>query len=222
MCIQSIAGVMIQSFMVGIVFAKMSRPKQRTQTLLFSRNAVICQRDGELCFMFRVADMRKSHIIGATVRAQVIRSITTKEGEILTLNQKELTVGTDDNNNGNIFFIWPMTIIHKINAESPFYDMSAEDMLTERFEVVVILEGTIESTGQTTQARSSYLPHEILWGHRFEPMVDYSKERQGYEVDHSLFNSTTQVDTPLCSGRELTDFYKVQDDSRYSTGLFPL
>ncbi|XP_074096863.1 G protein-activated inward rectifier potassium channel 3 isoform X2 [Cotesia typhae] len=217
MCIQSIAGVMIQSFMVGIVFAKMSRPKQRTQTLLFSRNAVICQRDGELCFMFRVADMRKSHIIGATVRAQVIRSITTKEGEILTLNQKQLTVGTDDNNNGNIFFIWPMTIIHKINAESPFYDMSAEDMLTERFEVVVILEGTIESTGQTTQARSSYLPHEILWGHRFEPMVDYSKERQGYEVDHSLFNSTTQVDTPLCSGRELTDFYKVQDDSRYST-----
>ncbi|XP_053592914.1 G protein-activated inward rectifier potassium channel 3 isoform X1 [Microplitis demolitor] len=216
MCIQSIAGVMIQSFMVGIVFAKMSRPKQRTQTLLFSRNAVICQRDGELCFMFRVADMRKSHIIGATVRAQVIRSTTTKEGETLTLNQEELNVGTDGKNS-NIFFIWPMTIIHQINAESPFYDMSAEDMLTERFEVVVILEGTIESTGQTTQARSSYLPHEILWGHRFEPMVDYSKERQGYEVDHSLFNSTTQVDTPLCSGRELTDFYKIQDDSRYST-----
>ncbi|XP_053982079.1 uncharacterized protein LOC128878155 isoform X1 [Hylaeus volcanicus] len=219
MCIQSIAGVMIQAFMVGIVFAKMSRPKQRTQTLLFSRNAVICQRDGELCFMFRVGDMRKkSHIIGAAVRAQLIRSRTTKEGEILSQNQQELAVGTDGQN-GNLFFIWPTMIVHKINAESPFYNMSAEDMLLDRFEVVAILEGTIESTGQTTQARSSYLPQEILWGHRFEPMVTYSKERQSYEVDYSLFNSTTQVDTPLCSGRELAEFYKVQEDLRHGNGV---
>ncbi|KAI4482716.1 hypothetical protein M0804_008569 [Polistes exclamans] len=218
MCVQSVAGVMIQAFMVGIVFAKMSRPKQRTQTLLFSKNAVICQRDGELCLMFRVGDMRKSHIIGAAIRAQMIRSRTTKEGEILSQNQHELAVGTDGQN-GNLFFIWPTTIVHKINAESPFYNLSAEDILTDRFEVVVILEGTIESTGQTTQARSSYLPQEILWGHRFEPMVMYSKERQGYEVDYSLFDSTTQVDTPLCSGRELAEFYRVQDEIRLGNSV---
>ncbi|KAM0730944.1 Inward rectifier potassium channel 4 [Formica fusca] len=218
MCIQSISGVMIQAFMVGIVFAKMTRPKQRTQTLLFSRNAVICQRDGELCLMFRVGDMRKSHIIGASVRAQVIRSKTTKEGEVLSQHQQELMVGTDGEN-GDLFFIWPTIIIHRINESSPFYNMSAEDMLIERFEVVLILEGTIESTGQTTQARSSYLPQEILWGHRFDPMVSYSKERQGYEVDYSLFNSTTQVDTPLCSGRELAEFYRVQDDLRHGTDV---
>ena len=64
---------MIQAFMVGIVFVKLSRPIKRTHTLLFSRNAVICQRDGVLCLMFRVGDMRKSHIIEAHVRAQLIR-----------------------------------------------------------------------------------------------------------------------------------------------------
>ncbi|XP_011341257.1 uncharacterized protein LOC105281618 isoform X2 [Ooceraea biroi] len=218
MCIQSISGVIIQAFMVGIVFAKMTRPKQRTQTLLFSRNAVICQRDGELCLMFRVGDMRKSHIIGASVRAQLIRNRTTKEGEILSHHQQELVVGTDGEN-GDLFFIWPTIIIHVINDSSPFYNMSAEDMLTERFEIVLILEGTVESTGQTTQARSSYLSQEILWGHRFDSMVSYSKERQGYEVDYSLFNSTTQVDTPLCSGRELAEFYRVQDDLRHPTGV---
>lgn len=66
-------GVFIQAFMVGIVFAKLSRPKKRAQTLLFSRNAVICHRDGVPCLMFRVGDMRKSHIIEAHVRAQIIR-----------------------------------------------------------------------------------------------------------------------------------------------------
>lgn len=73
MCIQCIMGVFIQAFMVGIVFAKLSRPKKRAQTLLYSRNAVICHRDGVPCLMFRVGDMRKSHIIEAHVRAQIIR-----------------------------------------------------------------------------------------------------------------------------------------------------
>lgn len=84
MCLQSIVGVMIQAFMVGVVFAKLSRPKKRTQTLLFSRNAVICQRDGILCLMFRVGDMRKSHIIEAHVRAQLIK----KKVSVYTINIK--------------------------------------------------------------------------------------------------------------------------------------
>ncbi|KAL0893159.1 hypothetical protein ABMA27_014788 [Loxostege sticticalis] len=213
MCLQSIVGVMIQAFMVGIVFAKMTRPKHRTQTLLFSKFAVICQRDGELCLMFRVGDLRKSHIIGASVRAQLIRSRTTKEGEMLSHYQTELELNADGCDS-NLFFIWPITMVHKINAESPFYGVSAADILQERFEIVVILEGTIESTGQTTQARSSYTTSEIMWGHRFVPLVSYNRERQGYEVDYSKFDETTQVDTPLCSAKELDEFYGSQADRR--------
>lgn len=40
----------------------------------------------------------------------------------------------------------------------------------------------IESTGMTTQARSSFLPSEILWGHRFETMVSFRKDTGEYEV----------------------------------------
>ncbi|XP_035433085.1 G protein-activated inward rectifier potassium channel 3 isoform X3 [Spodoptera frugiperda] len=213
MCLQSIVGVMIQAFMVGIVFAKMTRPKHRTQTLLFSKYAVVCQRDGELCLMFRVGDLRKSHIIGASVRAQLIRSRTTKEGEVLSHYQTELELNADGCDS-NLFFIWPITMVHKINADSPFYGVSAADVLQERFEIVVILEGTIESTGQTTQARSSYTTSEIMWGHRFVPLVTYNRERQGYEVDYSKFEETMQVDTPLCSAKELDEFYGSQGDRR--------
>ncbi|XP_054283845.1 G protein-activated inward rectifier potassium channel 3-like isoform X1 [Macrosteles quadrilineatus] len=206
MCMQSIWGMMIQAFMVGIIFAKMARPKQRTQTLLFSRNAVVCQRDGQLCLMFRVGDMReRSHLIAASVRAQIIRPRATKEGEYLSPFLCELDVQVDDYNS-NIFLIWPKVVVHKIDASSPLYHLSAADIIHDRFEIVVILEGTTESTGQTTQARSSYLPHEILWGHRFEPIVSYSKEKLSYIVDYSLFHNTYQVDTPLCSAQELQTF----------------
>ncbi|XP_034247442.1 G protein-activated inward rectifier potassium channel 3-like isoform X2 [Thrips palmi] len=207
MCLQSIVGVMIQAFMTGIVFAKLSRPKKRTQTLLFSRQAVICVRDGELCLMFRVGDMRKSHIVGASIRAQLIRTKTTQEGETLAPFQHELTLSADDCGS-DLFFIWPTVVVHKIDSASPLWNMSAVDMMHEKFEIVVILEGTIETTSQTTQARSSYLPVEILWGHRFTPMVTYCRERHGYQVDYSLFHCTTAVDTPLCSAKDLAAFHR--------------
>ena len=52
-CFQSIVGVMIQACMVGIIFSKLARPKKRASTLMFSRNAVVCQRDGTNCLLFR-------------------------------------------------------------------------------------------------------------------------------------------------------------------------
>ncbi|XP_066587883.1 inward rectifier potassium channel irk-1-like isoform X2 [Prorops nasuta] len=222
MCIQSMTGVILQAFMVGIVFAKLSRPKKRTQTLLFSRNAVICQRDGQPCLMFRVGDMRKSHIIEAHVRAQMIKRKVTQEGELLPFFQTELKVGGDGEED-KIFFIWPTTIVHKINQDSPLYHISASDMLRERFEIVVILEGVIESTGMTTQARSSYLPSEILWGHRFEHIITFRKETGEYEVNYTLFNNTYEVDTPLCSAADLDHFKSMHraKGERMSSSGFP-
>lgn len=63
----------------------------------------------------------------------------------------------------------------------------------------------IESTGMTTQARSSYLPSEILWGHRFQSLISFKKDSGEYEVDYAIFNNTVEVDTPLCSAKELDE-----------------
>lgn len=138
MCLQCIVGVFIQAFMVGIVFAKLARPIKRAQTLLFSRNAVICHRDGVPCLMFRVGDMRKSHIIEAHVRAQIIRKKVTQEGEVLPFFQQELSIGADGGQD-RLMFIWPTTMLHKIDRHSPLYALSAQDMLRERFEIVCML-----------------------------------------------------------------------------------
>lgn len=62
--------------------------------------------------------------------------------------------------------------------------MSAQDILSDTYELVVALEGTIESTGQSIQARTSFVPTEILWGHRFEQMVMYQKDTGEFLVDY--------------------------------------
>jgi potassium inwardly-rectifying channel subfamily J, other len=98
----------------------------------------------------------------------------TKEGELLPFYQQEMEVGADGSDD-RLMFIWPTLIVHKIDEDSPLYDVSAQDMLRDKFEIVAMLEGVVESTGMTTQARSSYLPSEILWGHRFESTVSFNQ-----------------------------------------------
>jgi len=58
-------------------------------------------------------------------------------------------------------------------------------------QIVVILEGMVEATGMTTQARASYLPSEVLWGHRFQNMISLSK-RNGYKVNFQRFNKVSR------------------------------
>lgn len=44
-----------------------------------------------------------------------------------------------DGEQDKILFIWPTTIVHKIEKGSPLYHMSATDLLRERFEIIVVL-----------------------------------------------------------------------------------
>lgn len=121
---------------------------------MFSRNAVVCLRDNKLCMMFRLGDVRnRSHIIGPSISAIVISRKTTTEGEVIPYYQTQIDCKFDSSGD-NIFLIWPATLVHVIDENSPFYTMNADEMCREKFEVVVILEGTVESTGQSVQARS--------------------------------------------------------------------
>uniref|UniRef100_A0A672IXW6 ATP-sensitive inward rectifier potassium channel 14 n=1 Tax=Salarias fasciatus TaxID=181472 RepID=A0A672IXW6_SALFA len=198
--IQSIVGCIIDSFMIGTIMAKMARPKKRNQTLMFSKNAVISLRDGKLCLMWRVGNLRRSHIVEAHVRAQLIRSYVTAEGEFIPLEQMDLNVGYDEGTD-RLFLVSPLVIVHEIDKDSPLYTISRADLEADDFEIVVILEGMVEATAMTTQFRSSYLSREIFWGHRFEPVIYEDRDR--YKVDYARFHKTYEVpSTPHLSAKE--------------------
>ena len=48
--------------MAGIVFAKFTKPANRAETLLFSKNALISMRNGSFYLMCRIADLRYKYI----------------------------------------------------------------------------------------------------------------------------------------------------------------
>ncbi|XP_034367695.1 ATP-sensitive inward rectifier potassium channel 8 [Arvicanthis niloticus] len=200
--LQNIVGLIINAVMLGCIFMKTAQAHRRAETLIFSRHAVIAVRNGKLCFMFRVGDLRKSMIISASVRIQVVKKTTTPEGEVVPIHQQDIPVDNPLESN-NIFLVAPLIICHVIDKRSPLYDISATDLANQDLEVIVILEGVVETTGITTQARTSYIAEEIQWGHRFVSIV--TEEEGVYSVDYSKFGNTVRVAAPRCSARELDE-----------------
>lgn len=60
--IQSIWAAILNAITLGIIFARISQPKQRARTIFISDSAVVARRDGMLKFMFRVADIRTTQV----------------------------------------------------------------------------------------------------------------------------------------------------------------
>lgn len=144
--VQSITGSIIDAVMVGCMFVKISRPQQRAQTLIFSKHCVICERDEKLCLLFRIGDLRESHMVDAKIRAKLIKSRQTKEGEFIPLEQTEINLGYDTGGD-RLLLVEPQTIAHIINDSSPFWEVGAKRLKRETLEIIVILEGIVEASG---------------------------------------------------------------------------
>ena len=191
--IQCIIGLLISSTMLGLIFAKVSRPHKRTSTVMFSRHAVVGPRNGKLFLMFRVADLRRRQLIESHIRVFLVRRHVTKEGERIDCYRQPLEVGYDEDDEGEkIFLFTPAIVHHEINENSPFFEYSPDDLLVAEFEIVVILEGIVESTGMTTQARTSYLSDEIHWGHLFKDVMSGVSNGR-YNIDISLLHETYAI-----------------------------
>lgn len=146
---------------------------------------------------FSIGNLRNSLFVKCICKVKFIKSKQTVEGEFLPLDQKDMDVGSTTNSD-KLFLVTPMILKHDINEKSPFWNFSATDLLNEQFEIIVLLEGTVESTGQSSQARTSYLNTEILWGHRFNPLLSLGAETREFSTDYSLFEKTYEVSMPSC------------------------
>ena len=201
--IQSVVGLLIDSFLLGLVFAKLSRPRNRRKTILFSNNAVIhsevvkvlSRENGKeqvvekemKVLEFRIADVRRSQVVEAHVRLQLYwyRELS---GGRCDLQQYDLDVGYDTGRD-RVFLLTPVSVYHHITEDSPLYGLTREVLASSQLELVVVLEGIVEATGLTAQILWSYTRDEILLDHRFEPISYYNKESDVWEVDFSKLSS---------------------------------
>ncbi|XP_060558867.1 G protein-activated inward rectifier potassium channel 4-like [Ruditapes philippinarum] len=198
-------GILIDNLLLGFMFVKFAQPKKRQKTILFSKNACITHSDGDLAIQIRVGDLRKSHLLAAQVHGVLVRRHVTDEGVLHPLYMSKVEFKADAMED-TLVLMWPMVLTHKITEDSPFYDIKPADLTNEKYELIVFIEGTIETTGEFCQVRTSYTPREFLWGHRFDRIEEFDSGNGRWEIDFAAFNDVVYTNNIRHSARELCSF----------------
>lgn len=196
-------------FVTGAFLAKLARPKKRAETIKFSQSAVICRRQGKLCLMVRVANMRKSLLIQCQLTGKLFHSNVTEEGEKTQVHQSSVDFNMDSSGDCP-FLILPLTFYHVLDEHSPLAGLTAENLQTREFELLVTLNATMESTAATCQSRTSYVPQEILWGYEFKPVL-FSTTGGRYVADFNFFDKV-QVSNEGLFHTDTQEKLKLEED----------
>ncbi|CAB3225693.1 unnamed protein product [Arctia plantaginis] len=195
---QLILGTGLSGVLTCVVYAKLTRPEKLSRDGVgFSKKAVISMRDGQLCLMMRAWDLNYDHIISSEFTAHFINTYRTKEGEVIRYYARSLALQQRQ------FLLWPVTLVHVIDASSPLYGYTPELIAGNSYEITVSLKGASASMGTFTQSQTSYVPREVVWGYRFPPVVKYDFRKQKYVIDDKKLDLVEPVDTPFCCAKDL-------------------
>jgi hypothetical protein len=215
---QSFVGLLIDLAIVGMLFQRLSRSFARASTLVFSDKLLLRRRENHVELALRIAEMQARPLLQVVMQAYVVlhrRDVqnapaidddTEAHCEDVIVRALHLQ-GLDDNNNALLCAI-PMTITHTIDRESPLspcnryaMNMTHDSTLSETItnlrsmpylEVIVMVSGTEESTGNAVEGRQSYIIQEIVSGHEFGRCVTVNQEGV-HCVDFDHFNDIFAV-----------------------------
>ena len=192
---QFIVGLAVQCISAGLVVAKLQMGSRSPKAILFSSKACIGKCNDKVCLLVRVGNSGRSELVGARGFGVVIERQKTKTGEEkLTETYFEFV---SENGSDNINLLWP-AVIHWDIAEDP--ETFIAKLRKPTTELIVTIEGTMISTGQTLQLRTSYIAPEIEVGKQFldisPRLVLNDGGRRGFyhEVDYSEFDATQADD----------------------------
>jgi len=156
-------GILFFALVTGITFARFSRPTAR---VLFSKVAVVHEIDGTPTLMFRTANLRHNLVFEARASVSVLSDETV--GGTLLRRFKDLKLVRDS----NPVFTLTWTIMHPIDQLSPIAHWSADKPVADDAEIIVVVSGIDDRTGQTIHGRWAYGQSDICWNARFVDILD--------------------------------------------------
>ena len=177
-------GLIFLAVATGLVFARFSRPTAR---VLFSRVAVIAPHNGVQTLSFRAANLRHNQILQAEVGVVLLRDEETREGErIRRFYDLKLARARSP------VFAMTFTVMHAIDDDSPLHGATAATLQAQNAELIVTATGIDETMAQPVHVRTSYLPDEILWDHRFADLFGWTEDGRRV-IDYRQFHDTVPV-----------------------------
>lgn len=184
--LQAFGGTLFVALVTGLVFAKFSRPTAR---VMWSKNVVLLERGGKRLLQFRMANERANQIVEAQLRVALARNETTPDGERMR-RFYDLALQRDR----NVIFVLTWTAVHEVDARSPLYGLTVDDMKAQGVQLIASLIGLDETFAQQVHARHTYLPEEFVVDMRFADIIGVEPDGSRY-VDYARFDSLVPMGT---------------------------
>ena len=180
--LEIMTGVVSMAVTTGLLFAKFSRPSAK---ILYSKNLLHTKFDGNDVLMFRMANARSNNIISANVEFHYLYNTVSPEGvSIVRFRPLKLLRSYSP------IFSLSWSVFHPIDAESPFFDKTPEEINALKIEFIVILNGTDGTLSQNIYDTYRYSIDDILFNHHFVDILE-RKDDGTRLIDYNNFHQTT-------------------------------
>ena len=179
-------GILFFALVTGIMFARFSRPTAR---IIFSKIAVVTPIGGVPTLMFRSANQRHNLIFEASAHVSLIGDETVEGSRMRRFHDLKLA------RQANPIFTLTWTIMHPIDEDSPLFQWLGREHEAEGFEIIVVLAGIDERSGQTIHGRWAYTPKDIRWHARFADILGQADDGVR-TIDYGRFDEIVEPDQP--------------------------
>lgn len=126
---QSLMGIVLDSLIIGILFARISRGQSRANTVIFSHKACIRRIRGHLYLMFQICEMRKHQLVEAHVRCYTVRHDDAGGGEMAYFQTYPMRLQHPDDDLGAMLLMTlPSVVVHRLDAWSPLLPRGQEEV----------------------------------------------------------------------------------------------
>ncbi|KAJ5077423.1 inward rectifier potassium channel [Anaeramoeba ignava] len=178
-------GLIQNSATIGLIYKKFSRSDPRSKSVLFSNSAVISEYNGIRSLMFRVINTQNHQFIESQISLFLTRTIE-KENNKKIFQFEKLEISTPES--PDLFLALPCLVVHKLDENSPLYNVTSDSLNETLTELIVIVEGIDSPTSDCFQARKSYIPNEIFFDYKFLPVID-RKTNGHFQIKFPQFDS---------------------------------
>jgi inward rectifier potassium channel len=185
--IESLLGLLAFAFATAIIYGKFTQPRA---FIHFSRNALIAPYNNGRAIMFRMAPYKHNHLTDAEVKVTLAMKLQ-EDGKVAN---KFFTLPLEISKVNALTISW--TIVHAIDEQSPFYNLTTEDLRTGNAELLVFLKAFDESFSNSVIARSSYTADEFVEGAKFQLMYHPSENKQTTVLDMNKLDAFDRAELP--------------------------
>jgi inward rectifier potassium channel len=181
---EALLGLMTFALVTGLLYGRFSKP---VPYIMFSEKGLIAPYKDTYAFMFRMVNKMNNNLMSMNIKVNLGISETQEDGSIrrsfypLNLERDEI-----------VFFPTSWTVVHPIDENSPLFGLTKDDFEQAHPEFFMLLTGFDDTFDHTIHVRTSYALEDIIWGARFEKMLNIDDDGYQY-VDLSKLSSYTLV-----------------------------